>query len=109
MQAVQRLHALLAPALRAELLLVESELRVAFGEIEDPALVAAFGGADLDGSVPALRQRLGHGPDVTQLALYDQQRRHGHGVRVVLEDECLGHLGDRAAGLVVQVEALAIG
>ena len=43
------------------------------------------------------------------LALHDQQRRHHHRARVVLEDERLGDLGDPALGLVVEVEALAVG
>ena len=44
-------------------------------------------------------------PDV---ALDDQQRRDHHRARVVLEDERLGDVGDPAAGLVVEVEALAV-
>ena len=48
LQPVERLDALLAAALVLEALLVERELRVALGELEDPALVAALGRADLD-------------------------------------------------------------
>ena len=43
LQAVERLDALLAAALDLQALLVERELRVALGELEDPALVAALG------------------------------------------------------------------
>ena len=46
---------------------------------------------------------------VADLALDDQQRRDHHRAGVVLEDERLGHLGDPAVGLVVEVEALAVG
>ncbi len=48
LEAVERLDALLATALGAELLLVDRELRVALGELENPALVAALGNPDLD-------------------------------------------------------------
>ena len=48
LQAVERLDALLAAALGLQALLVERQQRVALGQLEDPALVAALGGADLD-------------------------------------------------------------
>ena len=48
LQPVERLDALLAPALGLELLLVEREPRVALRQLEDPPLAAALGGADLD-------------------------------------------------------------
>ena len=41
-----------------QLLLVEREPRVALGELEDAALVAALGGADLDRAAAALGQQL---------------------------------------------------
>ena len=44
-----------------------------------------------------------------ELALDDQQRRHRHRARVVLEDERLGDVGDLGVGGVVEVEALAVG
>ena len=47
-------HPLLAPALGLEPLLVEREVGVALGEVKDPALAAALGGADLDRAAAAL-------------------------------------------------------
>ena len=58
LEPVQRVDALLAPALGLELLLVEREPRVALGEVEDPALAAALGGADLDRPAAPLGQHL---------------------------------------------------
>ena len=48
LEPVERLDALLAAALGLQALLVERQQRVALGQLEDPALVAALGGADLD-------------------------------------------------------------
>ena len=45
LEPVDRVDALLAPALGLELLLVEREPGVALGEVEDAALAAALGGA----------------------------------------------------------------
>ena len=45
LQPLERLDALLAAALDLQPLLVEREARVALGEVEDPALVAALGHA----------------------------------------------------------------
>ena len=59
LEAGQRVHALLAAALGLELLLVEREPRVALGEIEDAALAAALGGADLDRRRRAARPAAG--------------------------------------------------
>ena len=59
LQPVERLDALLAAALGLQALLVERQQRVALGELEDPALVAALGGADLDLAAAALPERLG--------------------------------------------------
>ena len=59
LQPVERLDALLAAALGLQPLLVERELRVALGELEDPALVAALGRAHLDAGAAALGERLG--------------------------------------------------
>ena len=42
LQAVQRLDALLAPALGPQLLLVDRQPRVALGQLEDAAFVAAL-------------------------------------------------------------------
>ena len=58
LEAVERLDALLAAALGLELLLVEREPRVALGELEDAALGAALGGADLDRAAAALGEDL---------------------------------------------------
>ena len=55
LQALERLDALLASALGAQLLLVEREPRVALGQLEDAALVAALGGAQLDARRRAAR------------------------------------------------------
>ena len=54
LQPVERLDALLAAALGLQPLLVEREPRVALGQLEDAALVAALGGADLDRRAAAL-------------------------------------------------------
>jgi hypothetical protein len=59
LQAVERLDALLALALVLELLLVEGEDRVALGQLEDPALVAALGRAHLHLGPALLAQRRG--------------------------------------------------
>ena len=48
LQLVERLDALLARALGLQPLLVQRQQRVALGELEHPALVAALGGAHLD-------------------------------------------------------------
>ena len=48
LEALERLHAALAAALVAQTLLVERQARVALGELEDAALVAALGRAQLD-------------------------------------------------------------
>ena len=53
LEPVERLDALLSPALGAQPLLVEREPGVALGELEDPSLVPALGGTDLDGAIAA--------------------------------------------------------
>ncbi len=55
----ERLGPLAAAALTAQLVLGQRQLRVALGELAQPPLVAALGGADLDGGAAALGQRLG--------------------------------------------------
>ena len=108
LERVERLHALLAAALGAQLLLVEREPRVALGEVEDAALAAALGGADLDRAAAALGQHLGQHVElgaVGELALDDDQRRDRHRARVVLEQELLGRARDVVLALVVEVEA----
>ena len=79
LQAVERLDALLAAALGLELLLVEREPRVALGELEDAALAAALGGADLDrrrrGARPASRPSTSSSEPSASVALDDDQRR----------------------------------
>ena len=112
LERVERLHALLAAALGAQLLLVEREPRVALGEVEDAALAAALGGADLDRAAAALGQHLGEHLElgaVGELALHDDQRRDRHRARVVLEQELLGRARDVVLALVVEVEGLAVG
>ena len=112
LQRVERLDALLAAALGAQLLLVEREPRVALGEVEDAALAAALGGADLDRAVAPLGQHLGEHAElgaVGELALHDDQRRDRHRARVVLEQELLGRPRDVVLALVVEVEGLAVG
>ena len=47
-QRGERLDPLLAAVLAAQLVLVEGELRVALGQLAQPALVAALGDPDLD-------------------------------------------------------------
>ena len=108
LERVERLDALLAAALGAQLLLVEREPRVALGELEDAALAAALGGADLDRPAAALGQHLGQHLElgaVGELALHDDQRRDRHRARVVLEQELLGRSRDVVLALVVEVEA----
>jgi len=56
--SVSRLHALLAATLGLQLLLLECELGVALGELEQPALVAALRGAHLDPRAAALAEHL---------------------------------------------------
>ena len=97
LQAVERLDALLAAALGLELLLVEREPRVALGELEDAALVAALGGAHLDRGAAPLGQRLGQRVAVVDLVLDDDLRRDRHRVAVVLQQELLGDLADARA------------
>ena len=110
LQPVERLDALLAAALGAQLLLVEREPRVALGQLEDAALVAALGGAQLDrtaaalaraprrpsGSAPTSRCTTTSGGIVIALA-------------VVLEHERLGDRRQVVRRLVLEVEALAVG
>ncbi len=62
LEAVQRLDALLAAALGAQLLLVDGEDRVALGQFQDAPLVPALGGADLDVAAAARAERLGQRP-----------------------------------------------
>jgi hypothetical protein len=111
LQTRQRVHALLAPALGLELLLVEREPRVARGEIEDAALAAALGGADLHRPAAALGQQLAEHAELGalgELALDDEQRRDRERARVVLEHELLGDDRRRLLGLVLEVERLPV-
>ena len=111
LQPVERLHALLAPALGLELLLVEREPGVALGEVEDPPLGAALGRPDLHRAAAALGEDLLEDLDLRALlqrALDDEQRRDRERARVVLEDELLGDDAGRLLALVLQVEGLAV-
>ena len=112
LEPVERLDALLAAALGLELLLVEREPGVALGEVEDPPLAAALGGADLDRAAAALGEELGEHVErraLDQLALDDDQRRDRQRAGVVLQDELLGDAREPLLGLVVEVEGLAVG
>ena len=62
LQPLERLDAALAAALGAQPLLVEREPRVALGELEDPALLAALGGAQLDRPAAAAGERVARAP-----------------------------------------------
>ena len=76
LEALERLHAALAAALGAQALLVEREPRVALGELEDAALLAALGGAQLDRPVaPAARAPRASALAPAELALHHEQRR----------------------------------
>ncbi len=59
LEPVERLDPLRAAALRAQPVLVEREPRVALGQLEDAALVAALGVADLHRRAAPLGERLG--------------------------------------------------
>ncbi len=59
LQPLERLDAALAAALGAQPLLVEREARVALRELEDAALLAALGRAQLDRAAATLRERFG--------------------------------------------------
>ena len=75
LQPLQRLDAALAAALGAQVLLVEREARVALGQLEDAALVAALGGAQLDGPAAAAGKGLGERIGARdQLPLHDDLR-----------------------------------
>ena len=75
LQPLERLDAALAAALGAQPLLVQRQHGVALGELEDPALLAALGRAQLDRAAAARGQRLGQRLAARELALDDQQRR----------------------------------
>ena len=112
LQAVERVHALLALALGLELLLVERELGVALGQLEDAALAAALGRADLHLAAAPLAQQLAEHPELRALghdALHDDQRRDAERARVELEHELLDDDRRVLLGLVVEVEGLPVG
>ena len=104
-------HAALAPALGAQPLLVERQQRVALGQLEDAALLAALGRAQLHRPVAAagerVRQRRG------RVAAISRWTTSSAGIdvaaAVVLEHELLPHLRQLALGLVGEVERLAVG
>ena len=112
LQPVERLDPLLPAPLGLQLLLLEREPRVALGEVEDPALAAALGGADLDAAAAPLGQDLLEDRQLRALRerrLDDDQRRDRERARVVLEDELLGDDRRRLLALVLEVERLAVG
>ena len=111
LERVERLDPLLAAPLDLELLLLEREPRVALGELEDAALGAALGGADLDAAAAALGQDLLEDRQlgaVGQRGLDHDQRRDRERARVVLEEELLGDDRGRLLALVLEVERLAV-
>ena len=96
--------------LAAQPVLVEGEAGVALGQLAQAALVAALGDPHLDRGAAPLAQRLGEEPGaLAQVGADDDRPRHRRRRRVVLADELLGDLGRLALGLVVEVEALALG
>src|SRR3954452_8164434 len=110
LQRVERLDPLLATALGLELLLLEREFGVALGELEQAALVAAFGGADLDARAAPLAEHLREDPEVLlDLLLDDDLRRDRHLIAVVLEHELEGDLAGSLLDHVLEIERLAIG
>src|SRR3954451_7620650 len=109
LQPVERLDALLAAALGLQALLVERQQRVALGQLEDPPLVAALGGPDLDLGPAALTERFGQRIALLDVLLDDDLRWDRHLVAVVLQQELLGHLPYLALDGVLEVEGLAVG
>ncbi len=109
LQTLERLHAALAPALGAQTLLIEREPRVALGQLEDAALLAALGRAQLDRPAAAARERVAQRRTAAELALDHQQRRNRDVAAVVLQHELLRDLRQLALGLVCEVEGLAVG
>ncbi len=106
----ERLDPALAPVLAAQPVLVEGEAGVALGQLAQAALVAALGDPHLDRGAAALAERLGEQLGaLAQVGADDDRPRHRRRRRVVLADELLGDLGEVALGLVVEVEALALG
>ncbi len=109
-QVGQRLDPALAAVLAAQPVLVEGEAGVALGQLAQAPLVAALGHPHLDrAAAPLAQRRLEQLDPVAQVGADDDRPRHRRRGRVVLADELLGHLGQVAFGLVVEVEALALG
>src|SRR4051794_30356591 len=109
LQRVQRLDPLLAAALGLELLLLERELGVAFGKLEQAALVAALGRAHFDPRAPPLAEHLGEDLEVLRdLLLDDDLRRDRHLVAVVLEHELERDVAGSLLDDVLEVERLAV-
>ena len=109
-QVGERVDPALAAVLATEAVLVEGEAGVALGELAQPPLVAALGDPDLDRRPALLAERGGEqlGP-VGEVGPDDDRPRDRRRGRVVLAEELLGDLGGLAFGLVVEVEALALG
>ncbi len=100
LEPFERLDPALPASLGAQLLLVERETRVALRELEDAALLAALGGAQLDWALATARERVLERRTLADLALHDEQRRDRDLPAVVLEHELLGDLAGVALGLV---------
>ena len=76
------------------------------------ALRPALGGADLHGAAAALGEDLRQDAELGALGdrgRDDDQRRDAQRARVVLQQELLRGAGDVVAGLVDEVEGLAVG
>ena len=104
LQPLQRLRAPLAAALGAQALLVERQVRVALGQLEDATLLAALGRTQLDRAAAAVGERVRERVAAGQLALHDEQRGDRRLAAVVLQHELLPHLRRTALGLVRQIE-----
>ena len=95
---------------RAQPLLVEREARVALGQLEDPPLLAALGGAQLDRALAAAASASRERRALAELAAARPAVPGSTIVpAVVLEHELLAHLGWAPLGLVGEVERLAVG
>ena len=108
LEALERLHAGLTAALGPQTLLVEGEVGVALGELEDAPLLPPLGDPHLERPPAATGERLAEGFAPGELPRHDQQRRDRGPAGVVLEHELLRHLGRVALGGVLQVEGLAV-
>ncbi len=87
--------------------LVEREPGVAFGQIREPALVAALGVADLDPAAAPLAEELREGLALDRRR-HQHQRGDGDRERVVLDGELLDHDGQVVLAREIEVKRLAV-